>query len=353
MRAPSWWARTARPTWARWLRGPLRVASAGYASGASLHRRTRRSTLAPARTLSCRVVSVGSIVAGGAGKSPTAAWLALQLHQRGYRVALASRGYGGTSRAGVHILSDGLRVRSDPTGLGDESLVLAAHAPGVPVLVARDRFLAGLRAVGAFDCEILVLDDGFQHHRLHRDLDLITLDGDFGLGNGQVHPLGPLRERVSALRHADIVGVVDGPLDARDEAVVSEHAGYVLRYRARRRPVSLRSLQDGGLSDIDWLRGKEVGVLAGIGHPDSVCRTVESLDAKVVARRSLADHHRYRARDLRKLAAEAEIWITTEKDAGKILPSWVGGLDLRVLGIELEVEEADRLIGFIEGRVGR
>ncbi|MBW2228980.1 MAG: tetraacyldisaccharide 4'-kinase [Deltaproteobacteria bacterium] len=350
MRAPVWWSGDPSPP--RLLRGPLRVAAGVFAAGTFVHRQVRASSLAPARRLPCRVVSVGSIVAGGAGKSPTAAWLAERLHLRGHRVALATRGYAGRAREGVHVLSDGQRIRSDPTGLGDESLVLAAHAPGVPVLIARDRGLAGLRAVGAFDSEILVLDDGFQHHRLHRDVDIVTLDGDQGLGNGHVIPLGPMREPVSALARAIAIGVVDGPLDADCEARVDEHAPHALRYRARRRPVSLRRLRDGAAADLGWLRGKEVGVLVGVGHPPSVSRTVESLGAKVIARRVVPNHHRYRARDLRGLSKQAAIWITTEKDAGKILPSWVGAVDLRVVGIEVEVEEEALLLELVEARLG-
>ena len=139
-----------------------------------------RST-APARCaatrLPCRVISVGNLGVGGTGKTPTAAWLAAGLQRRGYRVVLASRGYARKGREPILTVSDGRFLHATVEQAGDEPFVLAAHAPGVPVLVGSDRALVGQRALSAHGAEILVLDDGFQHHRLERDLDVIVCDG--------------------------------------------------------------------------------------------------------------------------------------------------------------------------------
>ena len=350
MRASWLYRRTESPARALAL-APLLAASWLYGACAWLHRAVYRHGWRRARRLSCKVVSVGSLAVGGAGKTPTAAWLAAQLHRRGHKVALASRGYGRRGRASVEVVSDGRHVRADVAGAGDEPLLLAGHAPGVPVLVGRDRGVAGLRAVAVFGTRVLVLDDGFQHHRLARDLDLLVLDGELGFGCRRVLPRGPLREPLGALRRADAVGVVDGPLPEGDAERLDALAPGVPRFAARRQPLGLRPLRGGGLEPASRLQGRDVGLLAGIAHPASLRRSVESLGARVVAERAFSDHHRYRARDLEGLAAQASLWITTEKDALKILPAWVGDADVRVLAIELRVDEPESLLRWIEARL--
>jgi tetraacyldisaccharide 4'-kinase len=319
-----------------------------YGAAARLHRHAYRAGWRPRRRFSGHVISVGNLVVGGTGKTPTAAWIASRLHRRGRRVALLSRGVGGRSREPVCVVSDGRRVRTGVAEAGDEALVLAAHAPGVPVLVGPDRWLAGLRALSAFGSEILVLDDGFHHHRLERDLDVLTVDGAQGFGNRCVLPRGPLREPVSALRRADAVVVVDGPLAADDAELLARWTPGASRVEAQRRPVDLRPLDGGPGAPLEVLDGASVGMLAGLARPESLRRTLERLGAKVVAERLFGDHHRYGARDLEGLDREAPLWITTEKDAIKILPYWLGRADLRVLGIELEIDQPSRFLDWIE-----
>jgi tetraacyldisaccharide 4'-kinase len=330
---------------------PLVPLSWLYGSGARVHRRLFRMGVLPETRLPCRVLSVGSLVVGGAAKTPTAAWVAAQLRARGYEVVLASRGYGGRPRDRVQVVSDGRFVRRRVAEAGDEPLVLAARAPGVPVLVGRDRTQLGWRALSLFGADVLVLDDGFQHHRLHRDLDLVTLDAAFGLGNGWLLPRGPLREPLDSIRYADAIGVVDGALDPLDEAVLARWCPGARRFTARRRPLLLRPLEGGPGEAPDVLRGADVGVLAGLAQPASLRRTVESLGARVVAERLFPDHHRYRERDLEGLARETPRWITSEKDALKIAPHHVGAADVRVLVIGLEVEGAAELLDWIETRL--
>jgi tetraacyldisaccharide 4'-kinase len=330
---------------------PLAVASGLVGAGARLHRALYRSGLCRAARLPCRVVSVGNLSVGGTGKTPTAAWLAARLRRRGHRVVIASRGYGRRGREPIVTVSDGRFLRSNVSEAGDEPFVLAAHAPGVPVLVGRDRALVGLRALSAHGAEILVLDDGFQHHRVARDLDLVVCDGGFGFGNRWVLPRGPLREPLSALRFASAVGVIDGPLREADEALLARLTPGARRFAARRRPLGLRPLAGGALEPPETLAGAKVGLLAGLAQPGSLRRTLEGLGARVVAERRFRDHHRYRAGDLAGLSREASLWITTEKDAVKMLPSWTDGAAIQVLAIELEVESADAFLDWVEGRL--
>jgi len=326
---------------------PLVPLAWAYGAGAWLARHARGRRLRAPRRLPCRVVSVGGLTVGGSGKTPAAAWIAARLRERGHKVALASRGYKRSGRERSLVVSDGRFVRAGVAEAGDEPLLLAAQAPGVPVLVGRDRAAAGLRAVVLFGIDVLVLDDGFQHHGLARDVEVVTFDGS-GLGNGALLPRGPLREGLSALRRADAVWIIDGPLPARDAERIERHAVAARWLSARRRPLSVRPLRGGAAQPPDSLAGLDVGLLAGIARPASLRRSVESLGARVVAERYFPDHHAYRERDLRGIARGALPWITTEKDALKILPSWSEGLDLRVLAVALAVDAAGELVDWLD-----
>ena len=346
VRRPAWFEEREPSVLRRVALAPLVPISWLYGVGALAARRLRGPRFRTPTRLSCRVVSVGNLVVGGSGKTPAAAWIAAQLRARGHKVALASRGYGRRGRELVTVVSDGRFVCSTADEAGDEPLLLAAHAPGVPVLVGPDRRVVGLRAIAAFGVDVLVLDDGLQHHRLARDVEVVAFDGS-GLGNGHLLPRGPLREPLSALRGADALLAVDGPLPLPDADAISAHAGRARWFSARRRPVSLRPLAGGAALPPQQLAGLCVGLLSGIARPASLRRSVEALGATVVAERSFPDHHRYHERDLRDLDA-ATLWITTEKDALKILPRWTHGVDVRVLVAALEVEAGDAFVDWLE-----
>lgn len=351
MRSPGWIWKRQVDSLESLLLAPVTAASWLYGAGARLSRLARHVVPPGPRRLGCCVISVGSPIVGGGGKTPTAAWIAARLHERGHRVALATRGYGGRRRSRVQVLGDGTSLIGDPVGVGDEALVLCSHAPGVPVLVARDRWLAGLHAISTFGTRVLVLDDGLAHHRLARDVEIVTFDAETGLGNGAVLPRGPLREPLAGIRDVHAIGVVDGDLSMEDERRLSAWGSEGLRYRAWRRAISIRPLAGGTLEPVSTLKGVDVGLLSGVARPDGFERTVAKLGARVVARRIHSDHHRYRPEDLVGLDAAAKVWLTTEKDAVKILPSWARGLDLRVLRIELEVDAADVFIDWLESRI--
>jgi len=329
----------------------LRLLSWFYAIGAAIHRAWYvRGPGRPTR-LPCKVVSVGNLVVGGSGKTPTVAWIAANLRRRGHRVAIASRGYGGRAGDGVHVVSDGRHVLGRFEDSGDEPMWLAARAPGVPVVVGRRRDRVGYHAVAAFDTHILVLDDGFQHHRLARDLDLVAFHGGAGLGNGAVLPRGPLRERVRALRAADAILVVDGPLPESDAAALAEAAPGVPWFSVERPPTRIRVLSGSSGAPAHELAGRRVGMLTGIARPAALRSTLAALGADVVAERTFPDHHVYTASDVAGLAGEAPLWVTTEKDAGKIPPAWVGEADVRVLVLGTEVDEGEAFLDWIEARL--
>ena len=340
-----------------------RAVSVVWSASAKVHRAVATRSRAVRGRPACAVVSVGGPTVGGAGKTPAAAAVARGLHARGLRVVLASRGYGGKTRDPVTVVSDGRHVRAQAARTGDESLVLAAHAPGVPVLVGRDRVVVGHRAVSGFDAEVLVLDDGFQHHGLARDFDLVCIDGVAGLGNGWVVPAGPLREPRSALRAADALLFVDGAPGATgsDPKGVPGLAGVTTEdipvFRGSRTPRALVPLGGGEPLPPASLEGQEVGLLAGIARPASLRRSVEALGAKVVAERFFPDHYAYAERDFAGRRGQAALspdihWVTTEKDAYKIVARWLEGVRVSVLRMELEIETPDALTDRILEAIG-
>jgi tetraacyldisaccharide 4'-kinase len=354
VRRPAWFDERAPSLARRAALAPLAVASFGYGAGAALHRVTYERGIARRSRLACKVVSVGSLVVGGSGKTPLAAWIAAQLRVRGRRVALATRGYGGAPREAVHVASDGIRALEPASVVGDEALLLAQLAPGVPVLVARARALAGARAIAEFGAEVLVLDDGFQHHALARDVELVLFGGD-GLGCGAVLPRGPLRESLAALARAHAILTTGGAMPAHDETLIAHAAPQAARFAVTRPPRELRAIGTrsprAAPAPPSALAGREVGVLSALAHPRALRATVESLGARVIAERSFPDHHRYRARDLSGLARQAPLWVTSEKDAVKIEPAWCAGADVRVLGLDTAVVDPEKFLAWLDARL--
>lgn len=336
---------------ARWLDPLLRVAARLYGVGASLHRAMYEKGFRARRELPCVVVSIGNLSVGGSAKTPLVVETASRLKAQGFRVAVASRGYGRRADRPVEVVSDGRHVRTDSHRAGDEPWFLAGRLPGIPVLVGRDRGTVGLRAVSLFGTELLILDDGFQHHRLSREIDLIAIDSSVGLGGGQLLPAGPLRESVSVLSAADAFVIVDGDLTAEDAKTLQRLAPGAPHFSAARSPRSLFRLGERADLPLSSLAGAEVGLLSGIARPAGFKSTVESLGANVVATRTFADHHRYTEKDVATLGREAPRWLTTEKDAMKLQPDWFGDVEVWVVGIDLRFADSDGFEVFLKQAV--
>lgn len=335
----------------RALLAPLLPLEAAYRAGVFLHRALYRTGLAERRRLQARVVSVGNLSVGGSGKTPVVGWLAGRLHARGHKVAVLSRGVGGVGE-GVQVVSDGERVLLGPGTVGDEPVWLARGLSGVPVLAGRNRAALGLRALAVFGSELLLLDDGFHHHRLRRDLDLVCLDARLGLGNGHVLPRGPLRESRRALRRADAILLTRVP---GASASTPEQPAHLPRgvpvFRLRIEPVRLRVAGTASTRPVEDLQGEAVGLLAAIARPDRLERDLERLGARVVKKRVFRDHHRYRPGELRGLDP-AIPWVTTAKDAVKIPHAWANGLRLWVIEEEVHSEGGDDLVDWLVERLG-
>lgn len=307
---------------ARWTLGPLLTALAWpYDWTQRLRLRGYLRGWASVRRLPCRVISVGNLTLGGTGKTPMVEAIATLLCQRGYRVGVLSRGYGRRCREALTVVSDGARCLVPPEVGGDEPVLLAERLPGVPVVVGRDRYAAGMLAVERFAVEVLVLDDGFQHLQLGRDLDILLLDAARPFGTGRLFPRGDLRERPSALARADVI-VFTGWEQGMPVLPSTLPLAHSLppSFRSCHEPCGLRALADGRVLPLAALNGRRVLAFCGIGGPESFRRTLHRLGAVVVGFVTFPDHHPYthpELADLIRMAEEhrTEVLVTTEKDS--------------------------------------
>ena len=274
---------------------------------AGLRRLAYRHRLLPVHRLPVPVIVVGNISVGGTGKTPLTLWLVRSLQLAGWRPGIISRGYGGSQTGPAPVQAD-----SDPAVVGDEPLLLARRA-GVPVWIGRRRAQAGSRLLAAHpEVNVLISDDGLQHYALARDVEIAVVDGVRRFGNGWPLPAGPLRE-------------MPGRLDAVDAVVVHGGEADWLRVRApvhrmRLEPTRLRSLRAPGRTlSLDWLEGRQVEAVAGIGHPERFFALLRSLGA-VVHPHAFPDHHAFGHKDLghapRRLEVERELRFGQDAPCG-------------------------------------
>ncbi len=182
---------------------PLFLFSLLYGLVVSLRILLYQKGIFQSRSLPCKVISVGNITLGGTGKTPFVCWLAERIQGEGYRVAVLSRGYKGNFSGSFSLVSDGERTLCDVRQGGDEPYLMAQKLKGIPVIVGPQRWISGRYAVERFRTEVVILDDGFQHLPLKRDLDLLLIDSSLPFGNGHLFPRGILREPLSGLSRAD------------------------------------------------------------------------------------------------------------------------------------------------------
>lgn len=326
---------------------PLTVAGWLYGWLATARRWAYRHGVFRAYRAPVPVLSVGNVTVGGTGKTPCVDAVCRILLEAGLKPAVLSRGYGGKIPGPWAAVSDGLEVLLNPEQAGDEPVLLARRLPGVPVLVGRDRRVTAREAVARFGAEVLVLDDGLQHLRLARDLDIVAVDVTNPWGNGHCLPRGLLREPLEALAAADLVLLTRA---GRAEPGRVEAVSRVVRRFSREAPVlpsthasaRIVDLHGGETQPTQILAGLKVLAFAGIANPSAFFQDLEALGARVVEAVPFADHHAYTAADVKKLAewaglVNAQAAITTEKDGVRLAPFLPLALPTLALGIELEV----------------
>ena len=334
--APSGWVRLGlTPLWVlSQLYGGLVLGR--YASYAWGIRRRQR--------LPCRVISIGNLTVGGTGKTPLTIWLARWLQKQGWRVVVLSRGYGGRAERPVQVVSTGAGPLLDWRIAGDEPYMLAHALPGIPVLIAADRYLGGQYACAHLDAQVLILDDGFQHYALHRDLDVVLIDASNPFGPGALLPRGILREPRRALQRADVivltrVDMATGTLPALCQQI--------RRWHARQPIYALVTVAEAwsqwGHDRLDGttrLAGQRVVAFAGIGQPSALLATLAQLGAEVAACLEFPDHHPYTVDDWQAILAvalqqRAVCMVTTDKDAVRLAADWQAPMPLYIVRVDI------------------
>lgn len=294
------------------------------------------------RELEAIVISVGNLTAGGTGKTPMVIWLARWLSQRGVATAILSRGYGPTGPEGAE---------------SDETLLFRRHVPKVPHLVGKDRYASGLKAIAEHNAECLILDDGFQHLAVARDLDIVLIDALMPWGYGHVLPRGLMREPLRSLRRADVVVLTRCDLSDREalreiQLRIRDVCGYRPIVESAHRPVRFYRHVTEESRPLQWVRGRRVCAFSALGNPDAFSHTLAALGAEVVEHRAFRDHHWYSGGDLASVAraaAEAGVdaVVTTEKDAVKIDEFPGDAPPLYVLAIEFAILQGEELLAEI------
>ena len=322
----------------------LTLLSVGYRVALGIRERAYQWQVLSTGRLACPVISVGNITLGGSGKTPMVELLALSLRELGAQPAILSRGYGRKTR-GVHVVADQDGVKLGPREAGDEPVLLAERLPGIPVIVGENRFEAGRVAVQACGATAVLLDDGFQHRTLHKNLEVLVVNGRSPWGNERLFPRGMLREPLSALRRADVV-VITNPGDASD---VQAAAGTIRRYNERApvlagayEVVEARRIGTDTRVAAGGLEGRRLLAFAGLGSPRGFAETLTASGVNLAGLVEYPDHHWFAESELGELARQAQAigadgLVTTEKDWVRLrglglptLPLWVVAVRLRI-----------------------
>ncbi|HEX9422823.1 MAG TPA: tetraacyldisaccharide 4'-kinase [Pyrinomonadaceae bacterium] len=308
------------------------------------------------------VVSVGNLTTGGTGKTPLVEWVCRAIANsgsasgvwEGKRICVLTRGYGRESPKTQVVVSNGIDLLAGERDAGDEPFLLARNLLGIAAVIANpNRVAAGQWALEELNTEVFVLDDGFQHLRLARDLDIVTIDATNPWGGGSLLPYGRLREPRSGLSRADCI-VLTRAAQVEDSAsikkAVERLAGAVPIFSAHMETSRIRRLE-GEDVDQETLQAEQLGAFCGVGNPQSFFSHLRHEGIALAFTHAFSDHHNYKQLELEALVKEARArgaigLITTAKDATR-LSSLKLELPCYVLEIQIRIGEEDRLIEII------
>ncbi|MBO6179544.1 MAG: tetraacyldisaccharide 4'-kinase [Selenomonadaceae bacterium] len=309
-------------------------------------------------SLSCFVISLGNVTVGGTGKTPTAQCLAREIRDMGYRVVILNRGYRAKWHGEVGVVSDGETLHMDAKEAGDEAFMLAKHLPNVPVLIGAERAITGRYAIEHFGAEVAILDDGYQHWQLNRDIDILLVDAVNVFGNGHILPRGTLREPISHISRADVclMTKVDQAAEGSIEYIrdtVHKHNDKALIVESIHQPKTFIPMErwfdhigEVGIP-VSEIKGRRIMAVSAIGNPASFEQTLSDLGAVIVESLRYPDHHEYTVKEMESVfrqadSEDAEAIVITEKDAVKFPPEVLGGeikIPVYVISVEVTFQE--------------
>jgi tetraacyldisaccharide 4'-kinase len=320
-----------------WL---LRFISFFYLLGHHFRLWAYRWGIFPRRSLDCRVISVGNLTLGGTGKTPFVMMIAETLRGNGFKPAILTRGYGGKSKKPVNVVCNGKEILLSPDWVGDEAVMMAEKLKNVPVLTGADRFQTGRYALENFEIDTLILDDGFQHLALHRDLDILLCDHQRPLGNKHLFPAGELREPPRETRRADMVCFTrysGGPIKFPQQFL-----GSIPQIKTHLRLDSIINMETGDVCDAEVLKNQPVVAFCGIANPEGFRQILQDTQVQLKMFKAFPDHHEYNLNDIKEIESIAskeggKYILVSEKDAVKLkdmkfsLPFFKVVIDLEIL----------------------
>lgn len=341
----------------KWDRGPGRILlfpltllSYLYKFGVSLRIRLYRAGFFKTKRLGCSVISVGNLTVGGTGKTPLVDWIALTLKKEGERVVIISRGYKRKSGEKITVVSKGEGPLISWEEVGEEPYWLASRTRGIPVLVGKNRFQVGQYAIKQFNPTVILLDDGFQHLGLYRDLNLLLLDATAPFGNEKLLPRGVLREPISQMERASVV-----ILTRVEQCEDLEKIVKVTQSRLKKKKIFLMGFQPGGFfhlgngkqNPVDMIKGKKILALSGIGNPKSFHEHLKRLGPTQIIERVYPDHYHYFKEDLKEILLwkdKVDYIVTTEKDGVKLAPLLAQDSPIWAMSIDPQIHDEEELL---------
>ncbi len=307
--------------------------------------------------LSVPVISVGNMTVGGTGKTPLVSWIARAVAKQGRRVCVLTRGYGRRNERVRVVVSDGVRLLADAEIAGDEPRLLAEQLLGSASIVCdADRVSAAHWAIEHLGAEVFILDDGFQHVRLRRDLDIVTIDATAPWGGGHLLPRGRLREPLQGLKRAGCVIITRADL-TQDVPVLRDEierwtSDAILILESRMRTTQIKPLDVTTKVVFEELAAQRVGAFCATGNPHAFFKHLRKEEHQLIYTRAYPDHHSYRQSDMDSLVSGAEAMgaqklLTTAKDAVK-LRALYSKLPIFVVEIEPVFDAEEKLLALVK-----
>ncbi len=306
------------------------------------------------------VISVGNLTVGGTGKTPIVMWVANWLRGRGKRVAILSRGYRRKHASEFLLVSDGQKCLTSPAEGGDEPFLMAQRCPEVVIAVGKKRYELGLWVLNQVDVDCFVLDDGFQHLRLHRDCNLLLVDALDERGLAGMLPVGRLREPICEARRATAILLTRMDQASRPSAVLNTlQSGLgksISPIHVQFFPCEVINVRTGQVQSGDWFSGKHAVIVSGIGNALSFRQTVQQMGVTILETFAFPDHFSYSDDSLDAIRRQAqrrkaEIIVTTEKDSVKLTPLLKEDKDWWAIRLETNIQKGEEQLLTMLGRI--
>ena len=279
----------------------------------------------PTKSLNCKVISIGNITVGGSGKTPTVEYLSNLLQSKGHKVGIISRGYKRESKSTL-VVTDGKKKPESWKYVGDEPFLLAHKLENIPIVVGASRYKAGSMMIKKFQPDVILIDDGFQHLSLHRDLDIVLVNSKDKESDHKLIPKGKLREPISNLDRADLIIITKSNIHQPSNYLKNKIENF-------NRPIIYNEIQiedllqykNNEINKLEKIANKKVYLFSALGDNESFKKIMGYTDAKIVGHSKYPDHYQYTLDDLNDIEQKAtkcnaEFLITTEKDLVKIHP---------------------------------